>query len=435
MPTVEDLPIRDKIYDPDTWYRSLTSHEKNRSDDEYDGLEMIAEYICELVDKYVRDVDIPTVDDVITFLCKLSITASPIRDPVDMESVGVGLFPSGAIINHSCNPNVELYLDSVGQARYIATKLIKEGCEVTVSYCDIYQSRVSRQAHLFESYYFTCTCERCTYEISAGDNTHVDSIIEQYICIEGSCRGFINVADSDAKDMTSVVICPTCGIGHPKSLYIDVKRSVLEVHEKLGGGAPDDLRYAVELLEMAINGGKSLHSLHWLNHLTATAVVKLAVAAADWITGCEACESALKIYDGFIRSLNTPSEEVNTVYGQQIAIMVRLVNMYENVIVSKQLNSVYRGKGEEKGATEGRSSLERVDPSLEKLNRALDQYMLMRNTLLGKVVQGLSLTIGSDHPLVLSLARRRRFVDWMDLLSASKSVEDDLWQAFEGLVD
>ena len=66
---------------------------------------------------------------------------------------GVGLFPTGALINHSCTPNA---IQSFKQQQIIFTALqsIAPGAEISISYIELAATRAERRQQLLEQYYF-----------------------------------------------------------------------------------------------------------------------------------------------------------------------------------------------------------------------------------------------------------------------------------------
>ena len=84
------------------------------------------------------------------------------RNPIDAVSdgicsvpdcAGVGLYPVGAMLNHSCKPNA---MQSFQGRRIIfrAMQPIAAGQEATISYVELGATRAERRAALLESYRF-----------------------------------------------------------------------------------------------------------------------------------------------------------------------------------------------------------------------------------------------------------------------------------------
>ena len=95
----------------------------------------------------------------------------------DLNSLGrdlaIGCFPEACLFNHSCQPNATFKLDDrvarENSRRVVpglvvrVTEDIPEGCEVCISYTEVFASKVERHDHL-RGFHFTCDCTRCTLE-------------------------------------------------------------------------------------------------------------------------------------------------------------------------------------------------------------------------------------------------------------------------------
>ncbi|CAM6078619.1 unnamed protein product [Sphagnum tenellum] len=79
---------------------------------------------------------------------------------------GSAFFALQSCINHSCTPNAKAFKrdqDNDGQAVLLATRHIRRGEEITISYIDEDSSLEERKAALAD-YGFTCRCLRCLQE-------------------------------------------------------------------------------------------------------------------------------------------------------------------------------------------------------------------------------------------------------------------------------
>jgi len=81
----------------------------------------------------------------------------------------IGLFPKIARINHSCRPNASYYWsDKLNKRIVYATRKIKEGEEVFVSYIPLLLTQEERQKRL-DRYGFKCSCDACAQERAAQE--------------------------------------------------------------------------------------------------------------------------------------------------------------------------------------------------------------------------------------------------------------------------
>ena len=73
-----------------------------------------------------------------------------------------GLFVSMSRINHECMPNSDHYfLHHRGVKILVASRSIRKGEQVTISYTPKYKPRDARRAHLAHNYRFQCNCSVC----------------------------------------------------------------------------------------------------------------------------------------------------------------------------------------------------------------------------------------------------------------------------------
>mmetsp|Transcript_19762 Transcript_19762/g.38702 ORF Transcript_19762/g.38702 Transcript_19762/m.38702 type:complete len:360 (-) Transcript_19762:1389-2468(-) len=80
-------------------------------------------------------------------------------------TVALGVYPVGAMLNHSCAPNCVLFYRqeagrSIQEIRCIAEK-IEPGTELVHAYCDAVLPTPERQEKLKDLYNFKCECELC----------------------------------------------------------------------------------------------------------------------------------------------------------------------------------------------------------------------------------------------------------------------------------
>jgi hypothetical protein len=110
-------------------------------------------------------------DEVVLFAvpCRgreLSITSAMLP-----ASVGVGLFPTVAVLNHSCEPSCTVVYAHApdSHASVITAEEIEPGEELTISYVDVRLGVNERRAALSGRYGFVCDCRRCVAEKRQAD--------------------------------------------------------------------------------------------------------------------------------------------------------------------------------------------------------------------------------------------------------------------------
>ncbi|KAK2147238.1 hypothetical protein LSH36_562g00036 [Paralvinella palmiformis] len=124
--------------------------------------------------------------------------------PGNMTIIGVALYPTESLVNHSCDPvgDFSMYGDKLV---FRAIRNIYGGEEVTVSYGPLYyDSPIKiRQQQLRECYFFTCDCEACT-EFWPTVSQLEDCVIT-FRC--EACRNIIDVSKNPYKKITTCEDC------------------------------------------------------------------------------------------------------------------------------------------------------------------------------------------------------------------------------------
>ncbi|OGM42348.1 set and mynd domain containing protein [Aspergillus bombycis] len=94
--------------------------------------------------------------------------AFPLPEPaVDRgEQFGAGVYPTAALANHSCSPNIMHKPDNQSRMVFVASKDIATGEECCISYFDLSKKveLQDRREHLQGSFRFVCKCNRCVSE-------------------------------------------------------------------------------------------------------------------------------------------------------------------------------------------------------------------------------------------------------------------------------
>jgi hypothetical protein len=119
-------------------------------------------------------------------------------------NVGVGIYPTAALINHSCDPNADLnfYGDSVIVR---AIRNIAEGEEVCISYGPIFYEvkQRARQTGLKGAYFFTCRCEACRENWPVAEEMFDD--VPKYRC--ENCRSPLVTEEKFERKYFTCFIC------------------------------------------------------------------------------------------------------------------------------------------------------------------------------------------------------------------------------------
>ncbi|XP_072121245.1 N-lysine methyltransferase SMYD2-like [Mobula birostris] len=121
--------------------------------------ELIESDIAALHHFYSKHLDFPDQAALIELFAKVNCNGFTIEDE-ELSHLGSAIFPSVALMNHSCCPNVIVtYRGTTAEVR--AVKQICPGEEIFTSYIDLLYPTEDRQDRLRDSYFFTCDCREC----------------------------------------------------------------------------------------------------------------------------------------------------------------------------------------------------------------------------------------------------------------------------------
>ncbi|XP_063092837.1 histone-lysine N-methyltransferase SMYD3 isoform X4 [Cavia porcellus] len=86
----------------------------------------------------------------------------------EMQEVGVGLYPSMSLLNHSCDPNCSIVFNGP-HLLLRAVRDIEVGEELTICYLDMLMTSEERRKQLRDQYCFECDCFRCQTQDKDAD--------------------------------------------------------------------------------------------------------------------------------------------------------------------------------------------------------------------------------------------------------------------------
>ncbi|KAH8178368.1 SET domain-containing protein [Sarocladium implicatum] len=139
-----------------------------------------------LVDNYICNGILPLkypADEVVQLICKAETNSFGLypgvtgQYPVDANTTrgdyyGGGLWPTAAMFNHACCPNITHQVDDFGRRTFRAGRDIDVGEECCISYFDLAEYPVygARKQAIFESWSFACDCKRCDEDLAMADD-------------------------------------------------------------------------------------------------------------------------------------------------------------------------------------------------------------------------------------------------------------------------
>lgn len=143
--------------DPD-WadVMALVGHRDDNTPQQMEMYGRATVYVTAMASDAVEAVGVRTV---VGLFCRFFCNNFTVVDE-ELNSVGVGLYPLGGLLNHSCDPNCLALFR--GQRQVIrCVKDVAPGEEVTIGYIELGRPLLCRRLELASSYFFPCACARC----------------------------------------------------------------------------------------------------------------------------------------------------------------------------------------------------------------------------------------------------------------------------------
>ncbi|OMJ25268.1 Histone-lysine N-methyltransferase SMYD3 [Smittium culicis] len=155
---------------------SLESHFSRHSNDQILNISNLARLVISL-NEDLQFSSLSNKSITLLFL-KIYVNAFCLIDS-ELDNIGIGLFTTGFLFNHSCAPNC--FASFSGNSLYLrALTPIIPGEELTISYLDQTMYYKTRQAVLEKNYFFKCNCSLCSQQKNNNDqhSYHADDIPE-----------------------------------------------------------------------------------------------------------------------------------------------------------------------------------------------------------------------------------------------------------------
>ncbi|KAM9960626.1 hypothetical protein ACTFIW_009772 [Dictyostelium discoideum] len=112
-----------------------------------------------------------TIDEIIEIYSIVLSNGHEMLHPLNCYTYGLGIFPTGSYLNHSCLPNAFWYNDDQGMMVFRTLRSIKKGEEILTSYTDITTECSERRKHLLKQYFFFCQCQQCKFQSKLTDQS------------------------------------------------------------------------------------------------------------------------------------------------------------------------------------------------------------------------------------------------------------------------
>ncbi|XP_074674439.1 histone-lysine N-methyltransferase SMYD3 isoform X2 [Strix aluco] len=141
-------------------FSDLQSNIEQLSEEMKDGLRHLAQTLQLYLKTEIQDAShLPPVIDFFQIFTKVTCNCFTISNG-EMQDVGVGLYPSMSLLNHSCDPNCVIVFEGY-QLLLRSVREIQIGEELTISYIESLMPTSERQKQLMRQYCFECDCLLC----------------------------------------------------------------------------------------------------------------------------------------------------------------------------------------------------------------------------------------------------------------------------------
>ncbi|XP_025958444.2 histone-lysine N-methyltransferase SMYD3 isoform X1 [Dromaius novaehollandiae] len=148
--------LSEKLYS----FSDLQSNTEQLSEEMKEGLRHLAQTLQLYLKAEIRDASqLPPAIDFFQIFTKVTCNCFTISNG-EMQDVGVGLYPSMSLLNHSCDPNCVIVFEGY-QLLLRSIREIQIGEELTISYIESLMPTSERQKHLMRQYCFECDCLLC----------------------------------------------------------------------------------------------------------------------------------------------------------------------------------------------------------------------------------------------------------------------------------
>eukprot|EP01103_Thecamoeba_quadrilineata_P013481 TRINITY_DN3763_c0_g1_i1.p1 TRINITY_DN3763_c0_g1~~TRINITY_DN3763_c0_g1_i1.p1 ORF type:complete len:313 (-),score=49.23 TRINITY_DN3763_c0_g1_i1:24-962(-) len=227
----------------------------------------------------------------------------------ELRPFGLGLYPTPALINHSCNPNCfALFRGKTVHIRCLEE--IKAGEQITISYIELAMTTKKRKKQLKNHFFFDCDCKTCS--------TAEDASLVSYKCI---CNG---AAQPQEKEKA---VCQKCGQVKeiPQEQLRNLRKKQKDLQKKLKEYTSEEEKREASKKLYSIYSSLSefLHPQN-LDLLTTTSLLfRLSVDLQNWPSALCYCKQTIMTY----QKVYKPSWPL---FGLQWFMLGKLYNLQED---------------------------------------------------------------------------------------------------------
>jgi hypothetical protein len=253
----------------------LLSHQKSVSDKFKSAIKIAAKDFFDLFRN--GPLENLSVEEIIKLSCRINSNSHAVHDPTGEvnHTIGVGMFPMVAMLNHSCSPNAVYVTGQNGDMFVRCVKPINEGEEICVSYVDLFSPKWERRGVLLSTKYFWCECCRC----ECNDLIDPDHYMNSIKC--DKCNNGVLLPKNDGYE------CLECRFNCDQE-FVDLKLKTIDLNNGMElykavmfDSAQISLQNELEKQELI------LHDHHYQKLSTYISLISLCTRQNDFIGGAE----------------------------------------------------------------------------------------------------------------------------------------------------
>ncbi|XP_078213306.1 histone-lysine N-methyltransferase SMYD3 isoform X4 [Callithrix jacchus] len=149
-------------------FYDLESNINKLTEDKKEGLRQLVMTFQHFMREEIQDASqLPPAFDIFEAFAKVICNSFTICN-AEMQEVGVGLYPSISLLNHSCDPNCSVVFNGP-HLLLRAVRDVEVGEELTICYLDMLMTSEERRKQLRDQYCFECDCFRCQTQDKDAD--------------------------------------------------------------------------------------------------------------------------------------------------------------------------------------------------------------------------------------------------------------------------
>merc|ERR1719153_616398 len=215
---------------------------------------------------------------------------------VDAGSNTVGLFPTFSLLSHSCVTNTRRCAED-GRIQVRAAVPVSKGEELTTSYKNPELGSVARRSHFPATWYFHCTCPRCSSPSELGG--HLSSLL----CQTENCQGYL--VPTHALEYNSPWSCDLCSYTLSSCQAMDIQLRLFRQFSAQSTWTVETLETVVKEMEqvahpthyLLLQAKKSLILLPFPDPTGKLAVRKISLCE-EWLSAMEKVDPGYSVTKG-----------------------------------------------------------------------------------------------------------------------------------------